>query len=357
MTLGTEPELSSPKTSPAIGAETDDEHPKPRNASVSVRNMLARRGGPLGVLRLPQEALLGIFVAALMVFIALSVPNFLTADNAQNVARQAAVLTIVAVGQLFVIVIGGLDISVGAQVSLLAILAITLSLKVGVPLAFMVTVVAGAFIGLINGVVIAYLRVSPVIATLGSWQAMFGIALWWTKGVPVRNNSADYAALGSGQLGFIATPTLLAIVVAIAAWIVLKYSRLGRYFYAIGGNAEASHLVGIDVKQVTVWAYVLCSICAAIGAITLSSRTESGDPLIGSSLNLENVAAVFIGGAAWAGGSGSVIGVVLGVILLRVLENAFNLNGISTDLQTMITGVLIVVAVAGYGLKRRTRRA
>lgn len=309
------------------------------------------------VLRLPQEVFLGAFLAALLLLFAVSVPYFATTDNMQNLARQASVLAMLSVGQLIVIIIGGLDISIGAQVSLLAILAVTLSLHIGVPLALLCTALAGAGIGLINGLIIAYLRVSPIIATLGTWQVMFGIALWWTKGIPVQNNSADFAALGSSELGFIATPTVLAVVVILAVWILLTRTWLGRYFYAIGGNAEASRLAGINVRMVTVLAYVTCSVCAAIGAITLASRTQSGDPLIGASLNLENVAAVFIGGAAWSGGSGSVLGVVLGVILLRALESAFNLNGISTDLQTMITGALIVIAVAGYGFRRGSRRA
>lgn len=305
--------------------------------------------------RMHQEALLGSFLLLIVAAFALTVPQFATGDNFQNLGQQASVLAMLAIGQLIVILIGGIDVSVGGQVAILSILAVKLSHEVAVPLAFALTVLAGMGIGAVNGFIVAYLRVSPIIVTLGMWQVLLGLSLYWTQGLPATNYDSSYTALGTGHVLFLTSAAFVALAVAIGASFLLRRTRFGRYTYAIGGNALAAQLAGIRVRWVTMASYVLCSALTALGAITLSSRVASGSAILGTGLEIQAIAAVFVGGAAWGGGAGSVLGVIFGVLVLQTLANGFNLAGLSSELQTVVTGALIVLAVIAYGFKRRAR--
>ena len=266
-------------------------------------------------------------VATLVVYFVVTEPLFDTGDNLQNMARQGAALAILAAGQTFVILIGGIDISVGAQVSLVSIMAVTFADSVAVPLAFALAALAGVAVGLVNGTLVAGARISPIIATVATWQLLIGFNLIFTNSQPKSNFSEAYRWLGGSEIGFIATPTLLAIAVVLTSWLVLRRTRFGRYVYAVGGNREAARLSGINVRGVELSAYVVCSLCAGLAGLVLSSRVGSGSADLGSGLEITTIAAVFIGGVAWGGGAGSVIGVVLGVLLLTVLSNGLDLAG------------------------------
>lgn len=292
-------------------------------------------------------------VVALCVYFTATQPLFASADNLQNLARQASVLAMLAAGQIFVILAGGIDISVGAQVSLLSIVAVVLSKQMALPAALLLTVLVGCAVGLINGLLVAYLRISPIITTIATWQLLLGFNLWYTNGLPKQNFDSDYGWLGGSQIWFLATPTLFAILVVALAWCILNRTRLGRYTYAVGGNPEASRLSGVNVRLVTIATYVVCSLFTAFGALTLSSRVSSGLPDLGSGLEITTIAAVFIGGVAWGGGAGSVLGAVLGVALLSILSNGLDLNAVDSSVQTMINGALILVAVGVNNLRRR----
>ena len=304
-------------------------------------------------LDLPQEAVLFMIVLALAVAFGFYESIFWSGVNLQNVSRQGSVLTMVAAGSIFPILIGGIDLSVGGQVSMLSIFAVQLSHNMPIPIAFLLTVGAGIGIGLVNGLLVTYGRISPIIATLGTWQMMVGFTLWYTKGLPVRNFSDSYRALGADNVWFLPAATLLAISVVLVAWTLLKRTRFGRYVYALGGNFEAARLSGVRTTFVTIAAYVTCAIFTSIGAITLSSRVGSGLPGLGGGLEIQAIAAVFIGGVAWGGGAGSVIGAVLGVALVTILGNGLDLAAVSSDVQTMITGFLVVLAV-GINARRRS---
>ena len=295
--------------------------------------------------RAPEYVGLLLAVVGLCVAFLITQPLFGSGANVQNLLRQGSVLAMLASGQIFVILAGGIDISVGGQVSLLSIVAIVLSQQLPVPLALILTVGIGCCIGLINGLLVAFARVSPIITTVATWQLMVGFSLWYTNGLSKRNDSGDYGTLGGSQVWFIATPTLLAIGVALVAWVLLNRTRFGRYTYGIGGNAEASRLSGVNVRGVTVLTYVVCSFFTAVGAITLSSRVHSGLPDLGGGMEIATIAAVFIGGVAWGGGAGSVVGAILGVALISILSNGLNLAAVSSNVQTMVTGGLILVAV------------
>lgn len=293
-----------------------------------------------------------LIVLALAIAFGIYESVFWSGVNLQNLSRQGSVLAMVAVGSIFPILIGGIDLSVGGQVSMLSIFAVQLSHNMPVPLAFLITIGAGIGVGLVNGLLVTYGRISPIIATLGTWQVMVGFTLWYTKGLPVRNFSESYRSLGADNVWFLPAATVLAIGVVLVAWVLLKRTRFGRYVYALGGNFEAARLSGVRTTFVTISAYVTCAIFASIGAITLSSRVGSGLPGLGGGLEIQAIAAVFIGGVAWGGGAGSVFGAALGVVLVTVLGNGLDLAAVSSDVQTMITGFIVVLAV-GLNARRR----
>jgi ribose transport system permease protein len=312
----------------------------------------------LGVDRLrqmgaPEYVGLLVFLIGLCAYFAATEPLFVSGPNLQNLARQGSILAMLAAGQIFVVLAGGIDISVGAQVSLLSIVAVVFSLHMALPIALLLTVLVGCAIGLINGVLVTVARISPIITTIATWQLLLGFSLWYTNGLPKRNFDSDYGWLGGSKILFLATPTVLAILVVVVAWFLLNRTSFGRYTYAVGGNAEASRLSGIRVRGVLILGYVVCSFFTALAAITLSSRVSSGLPDLGTGLEITTIAAVFIGGVAWGGGAGSVIGAVLGVALLSVLSNGLDLNAVNSNIQTMVIGALILLAVGVNNLRRR----
>ena len=303
--------------------------------------------------RMPDYAGLLVFLVGLCAYFAATQPLFTSGSNLQNLARQASILTMVVAGQIFVVLAGGIDISVGAQVSVLSIVAVVFSGEMPLPVALVLTVLIGCGIGLVNGLLVTVARISPIITTIATWQLLLGWSLWYTNGLPKRNFDSDYAWLGGSKILFLATPTLLAIIVVAVAWFLLNRTSFGRYTYAVGGNAEASRLSGIRVRGVLILGYVVCSFFTALAAITLSSRVSSGLPDLGNGLEITAIAAVFIGGVAWGGGAGSIVGAVLGVALLSVLSNGLDLNAVNSNIQTMIIGLLILLAVGLNNLRGR----
>ena len=298
--------------------------------------------------------LIGVLVAMAAYFL-LAEPLFGSSRNMQNLASQCAVLAMVAAGQLFVILGGGIDLSVGAQVGALSIVAVELSLTMPLVLAFVCTIAAGCLVGLVNGLMITRLRISPIIATVATLQILTGLTLAYTKGLPRRNFDPLYTALGTDAVWVLPLAALLALAVFGLAAFILKRTTFGRYTYAVGGNAEAARLSGINVRAVTLGTYVLCSFFTALGAITLSSRTGSGLPDLGSGLEITAIAAVFIGGIAWGGGRGTALGAMLGVLLIAMLGNGLDLLAVQTNVQTVVTGLLMAAAV-GLGQIRRGSR-
>jgi ribose/xylose/arabinose/galactoside ABC-type transport system permease subunit len=306
---------------------------------------------------LTQEAVLFLFVLAIAIAFGFDKPIFWSGTNLQNLSSQGAVLAMVTVGEIFPILIGGIDLSVGGLISTLSIFAVQLSYHMPLWSAFGLTILIGIGIGIVNGLLVTFARVSPIIATLGTWQIMVGFTLWYTNGLPVTNYSGSYSVLGNDNLSFLPDATVLAIGVVIVAWVVLTRTRFGRHVYALGGNFEAARLSGVRTTLVTISAYATCSMFAAFGAITLSSQVESGNATLGTGFEIQAIAAVFIGGIAWGGGAGSVIGAVLGVALVTVVGNGLDLAAVSSDIQTVITGILVVLAVALNARRRQARGA
>lgn len=294
-------------------------------------------------------------IIVVVVFFALTSPVFFSVRNVSNLSSSIAVLAMLAAGQLFVIISGGIDISVAAQIGFLSIVAIDLSQTLPYAVVVPAVILCGALIGLVNGVMVAWVKVSPIITTVAMLQVLSGLSLLMTGGQPRRNFEDDYTALGTGSLLGIPVIALLALAVVLLGGFLLNRTSLGRYAVAIGGNSEAAYLSGIKVKPFTAATYVLNSAFVALAAIALSSRTGSGLPDLGAGIEITTIAAVFIGGVAWGGGRGTMMGAVLGVLLIGIIGNGLDLNSVNSNIQIIVTGLLMAVAVALGALRKKKR--
>ena len=224
-----------------------------------------------------QEVVLLGFVLALAIAFGFNTSIFWSGTNLQNLSSQGAVLAMVAAGEIFPILIGGIDLSVGGQISLLSILAVELSHHMSVFPAFVIVVLIGVGIGLLNGLLVTFARVSPIIATLGTWQVLAGFALWYTKGLPVTNYGGSYTILGNHNISFLPYATALALIVVVVAWVILaRRMRFGRHVYALGGNFEAARLSGVRTLLTTMGAYAMCATFTAVGAVASPHACSRG---------------------------------------------------------------------------------
>lgn len=289
---------------------------------------------------------LPIGLVALFIFFSLQAPNFAEATNFTNVARQVAVLALIATAQTAVILTAGIDLSVGSTVALASDLT-AMGLRDGSPWTGIgMALGAGLLVGLVNGLIIGYTAVTPFIVTLGMLSIVSGTALTLTNGDPIFELAESwFFQLGIGFLGPIPIPVVIAAVVFALIWILLYRTKFGTYVYALGGNEQAAKLAGIPVARVKLSVYMLSGLCAAIGGVILTARVRSGQPLLGQGLELEAVAAVVIGGTSLFGGRGRLIGTIYGVLLVGMVRNGLDLLGVSTFIQRIVIGVATIAAV------------
>lgn len=279
------------------------------------------------------------------IVISIITPNFLTSANLLNLLRQSTVIGIIAVGTTFVIVGAGFDISVGSVLALSAALALGLQRIMPWGLAVILTLSAGMLIGLLNGILVAKVKIISIIATLGTMTIVRGITYLYTGGYPVIGYSESFRFVGSGYIGIIPFPIILLILMVSSGQLVLKKTPLGRYSCALGGNREAARLSGINVDFYQIMTFVIGGLMAALAGIIYSSRLNSATPLAGQGYELDAIAATVIGGTSVSGGKGSVPGSVLGVIILTVIGNMFNLLGVQVYLQYVVKGLIILFVV------------
>jgi ribose/xylose/arabinose/galactoside ABC-type transport system permease subunit len=284
-------------------------------------------------------------LVVLVVVVSILQPRFATFSNFQNVARQAAPLGILAVAQMFPLITAGLDFSQVGALALVSVVTAHAMLAFGIAAGIVAGLALGFAIGVGNGTIIATLKVSPFIVTLGMLSVLQGIALLITSGAPVLGLPESFGELGSGYIGSIPASAVLAFGVFLFAYWVLNRTRSGRRLYAIGGNPEAARLAGIAVIPHQVLAYAISGMLTALAAIVLTSRQISGAPNLGGQLGLQAIAAAVIGGVSLFGGEGRVFGVFLGVSLLILLSNSLDLLNVSSYIQTIITGGVIICAV------------
>ncbi|MEE9928323.1 ribose ABC transporter permease [Microvirgula aerodenitrificans] len=289
-------------------------------------------------------------VALALISVVLSAlsPNFLTLNNILNVMRQVSINALIAFGMTFVILTGGIDLSVGSILALSAVLgAGWMSAGMDPILATLLGVGAGALMGLANGLIICQGRVAPFIATLATMTIFRGLALAQTNGTPVTGISSPFFdLLGRGYVAHLVPVPVVWMLLAFAVlWFIARKTTFGRHVYAIGGNEEASRISGVRVSTVKTSVYVLTGALSAMAGVILTSRLNSAQPNAGMGYELDAIAAVVLGGTSLAGGRGWIVGTLIGALLIGVLNNGLNLLGVSSFYQLVIKGAVILLAV------------
>lgn len=296
---------------------------------------------------------------ALAALIAVLEPRFLSAGNLAGVARQTAVITIMAMGMTFVMISGGIDLSVGSVMALASVTG-AFAMVGGLPIlpAILLSIAAGTVCGWINGAAIATLRIPPFIVTLGAMGIYRGVALLLTGGKAVVGLPSGFGYLAEGNLfSLIPLPLVIVVFVALTAHFLLINTKLGRYCYAIGSNIEAARYAGVRVSRYQVMAYAILGALTGLAGAIESARLVTGQPTSGEGYELRVIAAVVIGGGSLSGGQGSVTGTIIGALTMGVLANGSNLLGISSFAQQVVIGAVIVLAVTFDEFQRRRLEA
>ncbi|HIF9064431.1 ribose ABC transporter permease [Photobacterium damselae] len=286
----------------------------------------------------------------LIVVVSFLNPNFFTVDNILNILRQTSVNAIIAVGMTLVILTAGIDLSVGSVLALCGAFAATLiAMEVPVLIAVPTTLLAGAILGAISGVIIAKGKVQAFIATLVTMTLLRGVTMVYTDGRPISTGFTDvadsFAWFGTGYAMGIPVPIWLMVIVFAAAWYLLNHTRFGRYVYALGGNESATRLSGINVDRVKIGVYAICGFLSALAGIIITSRLSSAQPTAGMGYELDAIAAVVLGGTSLAGGKGRIMGTLIGALIIGFLNNALNLLDVSSYYQMIAKAVVILLAV------------
>jgi len=307
-------------------------------------------------LRILQSKESAIFLALIIIMavITYAAPKFLSASNLFLVSRQISFVAIVAFGELFVILTGGIDLSVGSIMALAGMAAaFAMNAGISVPEAVAIGLLVGLAMGALNGALIAYVNIPPFIVTLGMLSLASGLVLGITKGWPITNIPASFLPVAQGAFLRLPIPLWIAAGLAVIGHVVLTYTAFGRRTYAIGGNEQATFLSGINVKRIKFILYMIPALAASIAGIILVARFNSAQADTGRGWELDAIAAAVIGGTSLAGGSGSILGVVIGACIMGVIKNGLVLMRVSSYWQTAIIGIIIVLAAGLDRLKAK----
>lgn len=292
----------------------------------------------------------GIVAAFVAICIALSSLNayFLTVNNLLNILQQVSINGLLAIGMTFVILAGGIDLSVGSVVAfagMVAASAVAGSTPYGAGAALAAGVLVGAACGALNGVVIARFRVPAFVVTLGMLSIARGATQIYNDGMPISGLSDAFLFIGQGKAAGVPIPVLIFLSMFVASLAVLRYSRFGRYVYAVGGNEKSARASGVPTRLVLLAVYSICGACAGLAGVVLNARTTSALTQAGVGYELDAIAAVVIGGTSLSGGVGGVSGTLFGVLIIGVINNGLDLMGVSSYYQQVIKGAVIVCAV------------
>jgi ribose transport system permease protein len=294
------------------------------------------------------------FLLLFLVFTMLRPDVFPGSRNLRNIIEQVATLAIISAGVTVVMVTGDFDLSVGAIASLTGVVtALMMKAGMNVPLAMLLGLLMGTCAGLFNGLIIAYGGLSAFVGTLATMTAFNGLALYITRGTTIFALPESFRVLGQGALGPIPLPVVFMVVILCAVYLLLEQTTYGRRLYAIGGNAEASFLSGINTRLVRFSAFGVSGFMAALGGILLTSRLFSAHPQAGSPFMLNAAAAVFLGMTAFREGEANLLGTFLGVLIMGVMGNGLNILGINTYVQSILTGLIIIMAVLISSLAKK----
>jgi ribose transport system permease protein len=293
-----------------------------------------------------SQLVLGVILAVLCIAISIAAPQFYSEANIIAILRQCALVLIVASGMTMLIITAEVDLSVGASLAFvgcigMAVLNSTHSLALGMlaALAF-----AGG-VGLFNGLVVTRLRVNSLIATIGTMMMLQGgVYLFTREAVQNHNQLTSFTDLGAGYVGAVPVPVILAALIFVVAYVTLRFTTLGRYLYAVGANEKAVRLSGLRSERLKLFAFVLTGLCVGVAGMILSSLMNAGQPTAGRGFELTVIAAVILGGTSLLGGRGSLFGTLLGVLVLKVIDNGIIILGWNQDLQMVVPGVIIILA-------------
>ena len=310
-----------------------------------------------GLIALLNSSLVAAVLAVLILGFALAAPNFLSANNVLNLLQSVAVIAVLAIGQTFVIITAGIDLSQGAIIGLSGVLGAGVMGATGGPgsiaLGILVAVAIGLIVGLINGLLTAFTRVPAFIVTLGTLSIASGVALLVTGGEPIYELPPAFTGFGTGALWVFPDIILVSLVLAVIGQILLGRTRFGRGVYAVGSNRRAAALSGLPVRRNIVLVFILSGILSAVGGVLLTAYVNSALPTAGANYELDSIAAVVIGGGSLFGGQGTVWASMLGVLLIGVLANGTDLLGVSTYSQTVILGCVVIGAVFVDSFRKR----
>ena len=286
----------------------------------------------------------------LIVIVSILSPSFLTVNNILNVLRQTSINAVIAAGMTFVILTGGIDLSVGSILGLSgAVAAYSIASGQSIIVAVILALVVGTGLGFIHGVVISKGKLQPFIATLASMTILRGAILIFTDGKPITIGSEGtalaFGKIGGGSILGIPTPALMMIAVFVVCYYILSQTKIGRYTYALGGNEEATKLSGLDTDKIKIFAYTVSGILSAVAGIIITSRLFSAQPTAGDGYELDAIAAVVLGGTSLSGGKGRITGTIIGALIIGILSNALNLLDVTSYFQMIAKGIVILIAV------------
>ncbi len=296
-------------------------------------------------------------LALLCVIIAVQSPVFLSKANILNVLRQVATNLYIACGMTIIIILGGIDLSVGSIIALSGVVTGGMIAFDGASIAVAVIagLVAGTLVGAFNGYVVSSTNIPPFIVTLATMNIARGAAYVYTGGQPIRVMSDQFNFLGAGYIGDIPMPIIYLVIIVLVSFFIMSKSKLGRHIYAVGGNAQAARFSGIKIKRVKFFAYIFTGFLSSIAGIVLASRMFSGQPTAGQQAELDAIAAVVLGGTSMSGGAGKIGGTVIGALIIGVLSNGLNLLGINSFWQYIVKGIVILIAVYVDFFKKKSK--
>lgn len=288
-------------------------------------------------------------LVGLMVVISLMNPNFLTTNNLLNLLLQVTANGFIAFGMTFVILTGGIDLSVGSVLALSsAITAGLISQGVPVPIALVLAILLGGILGMLNGLLISYGKLAPFIVTLASMTIFRGITLVYTNGNPITGGLGDsylFQFLGQGYIVGIPFPVILMFLIFSLLYVLLHKTAFGKSVYALGGNEKAAYISGVKINKVKIIIYTISGMMAAISGLIITSRLSSAQPTAGASYEMDAIAAVVLGGTSLSGGKGRILSTLIGALIIGVLNNGLNIIGVSAFWQQVVKGVVILIAV------------
>lgn len=302
-----------------------------------------------------QAVSMSFILIGLWIILAFLSPYFFTVTNIFEITLQTAVIGIIAVGQTFVIISGGIDLSVGSVFACSAVVGgLVYTSTEQLALAILVTLGFGGLLGLVNGLFVTKLRVPPFIATLGMMGIARGLALIFSGGIPIFGLDDRYKWIGQGKIaGVIPVPTIILVIVFILAILVAQYTRFGRFTYAIGSNAEASRLSGIKVGNITIGIFTLSGLLCGLASVIEAGRLGTIQPAGGNGYELLAIGGVVIGGTSLLGGEGNVLATLIGALIVTTIRNGLNIIGVNAFWQLVVNGLVIVIAVSVDQLRRR----